>query len=95
MKTLFASFNYIPEISLTRKDAEQCSHSGDCLPDVKEVIKKPYVQKQLKALDPEKLKTELKQYGAWSDEELQDMNKNYERIIWSAANDITEELYSK
>jgi hypothetical protein len=39
----------------------------------------------------EKLREELSEYGAWSDEELSDDAANWRRIIWIAANNIADE----
>ena len=39
----------------------------------------------------EKIARELKEYGAWSAEELQDVNQNWQRIVWNAAHNISEE----
>lgn len=39
---------------------------------------------------PEILAEELREYGAWSDEELKDHAANIKRIIWIAACDLAE-----
>lgn len=90
MKTLFTSFNYFDGISLTRQDAENCSHSGSCDNDVEITVNKPYAQKQLNVISNESLVKELKEYGAWDDEELQDNEQNKRRIIWIAAGNIQD-----
>lgn len=95
MKTLFTSFNYFDGISLTRNDAEKCSHSGECEPDVIEVMNKPYVKNQLSSIDPEKLAKELKEYGAWDSDELKNHAGNCKRIVWIAAGNIVDDLYEK
>lgn len=43
-------------------------------------------------LDEEKLRAELKEYGAWDNEALADHSANLERILWSAACNLREEL---
>jgi hypothetical protein len=42
------------------------------------------------ACTAEVLASELKEYGAWDDDELSDDAENWERIIWIAANNISE-----
>ena len=86
----YASFNHF-ELGMTREEAESCSHSGDCMADVVELMKKPHIKKQLDELDPDKLRKELKEYGAWDNEELKDNEANKKRILWLAAGNITEE----
>lgn len=90
MKTLCNSSNYGNDLKLTRVDAQTCSHSGPCDADVELLITKPYVKKQLDKLDPEKLKRELAEYGAWNDTELSYHNDNLLRWVWISAGDIVE-----
>ena len=90
MKTLWNNSNYGNDIKLTRADALKCSHSGDCTNDVKMVMQKPYVKKQLATLKPAFLAKELKEYGAWADDELKNHDCNLVRWVWISANDITE-----
>jgi len=40
---------------------------------------------------PEAIKKELKEYGAWDEIELQDDEKNWERIVWIAACNMKEQ----
>lgn len=90
MEKTFASFNRF-EIELFNKDAETGSHSGDCEADVIALMEKPYIKDQLDKIDPEKLKTELREYGTWDDEELSNHEENKKRILWIACGDIVEE----
>lgn len=39
----------------------------------------------------EKIKAELREYGAWDSEELQDTEQNWQRLVWIAAHNIAEE----
>ena len=94
METKFAQFNYIGELELPESVVDQCSHSGDCFPDIVECIKIPMIENQLKALDPEKLAKELKEYGAWEPEQLAIHEDNLQRILWIAACNIDEENHS-
>ena len=45
-------------------------------------------------LDPDLVRSELREHGAWDDEELQDDQANIERLIWIAACDIKESIAS-
>jgi hypothetical protein len=83
--------NYGVAIDISIEDAEQCSHMGDCAMDVNALMREPYIRKQLDGVDVEKLKKELKDYGAWSDQELDDHKANLQRILWLACGNIVEE----
>jgi len=79
------------EFQMTLEQAESMSHSGQCDSDVAAGRECPSLAAQLVALDPAILRAELKEYGAWTAEELSDHNANLDRILWLAANDIKEE----
>lgn len=93
MKTLYNYSNYGNDLSLTRSDAETCFHSGPCDLDVKALMQKPYVKRQLAAIKPEQLKKELAEYGAWDEIELQNHESNLERWVWISAGDIIERMH--
>ena len=90
MEKVFASFNRF-EIELFMHDAEKGSHSGDCESDVIELMNEPYIKEQLDKIDPVALKTELRDYGTWDDEELSNHEDNKMRVLWIACGDIVEE----
>ncbi len=91
---MHAQFNYF-EIEMTRKQAESVSHSGDCENDVNILLQDKKIIRQLKKITDDKLIAELREYGAWEDEELQNRRDNEQRIIWIAGCNIIEELCSK
>jgi hypothetical protein len=64
--------------------------AGRCDDDVAELRKVPAIRRQLDRLDQETLKSELREFGAWSDDELSDHDANLDRILWIAAGDIIE-----
>jgi len=72
-----------------------CSHSGDCGPDVEAWA--PLIRKQIDADNftrkptPKNIRAELAEYGAWDNEELADDDANFNRIIWIAAGNIQDE----
>lgn len=88
---MFAQFNYIGEIELTKKQAEKGFHSGGCDADIAELKQVPKIKKQLAVIDFIQLQNELKEYGAWSDEELKNHEDNLTRILWFACAQIVEE----
>ena len=86
MRTNFERF----ELTMTLAQAESCSHPGDCEPDVRMLMEHPLIKRQRKRIDPELIREELSEYGAWSDEELADDDMSWVRILWIGANDIKD-----
>jgi len=80
------------ELRILRKQAEACSHQGPCDDDVEALSKEPAIAEQLEAIDPEILRCELREYGAWDDKELADHEQNLQRVLWIAAGDINEDI---
>lgn len=90
MRTKYWTGNYGIELRMSTKDAESVSHSGKCDNDVAILSQKKYIQRQIKALNPEALAKELKEYGAWDENELANHNDNITRILWIAGGDISD-----
>lgn len=90
MKTRWNSTNYGNDLKITLRDAESCSHAGQCDEDVKTLMDKPYIKKQLKNINPEQLKKELNEFGAWDEDELNNHEDNLMRWVWISAGDIVE-----
>jgi hypothetical protein len=84
------SGNYV-ELTLTMNEARSGSHSGRCDSDVAELRSSPRNAAQLDKIDPESLRLELKEYGAWDETELSDHSANLDRIVWLAAGYITDD----
>jgi hypothetical protein len=78
------------ELQITKKQAESCSHPGQCDVDVEALKLNPSIARQLKKLDPVIVSAALKEYGAWNDLELSDHNENLTRLLWVACCDISE-----
>jgi len=78
------------ELAMTGAQAQSCSHQGQCDEDCEALAKNPDIAKQLDAFGADKLRTALKEYGAWDADELDDNDANRIRVIWSAACDIKE-----
>ena len=80
-------------LSITKDEAKQGSHQGQCYSDIIDLMKKPRIKKQLDKLDPEKVKSELAECGAWDEQELSDHEANLQRFLWIACGDINEGNY--
>jgi hypothetical protein len=92
---MWASFNYL-ELQMTLEQAQACSQPGkDAEEDVQWLITLPHIKRQRKKIDPDLIRKELSEYGAWDDEQLADDDANWMRLLWIAANDITEEQFMK
>lgn len=57
---------------------------------IADLRKMPKIKRQLNKIDPALLAEELKEYGAWSEDELKDHDENLSRILWIACGDINE-----
>ena len=86
---MIATFNRF-ELKMTYKQAESCTHPGPCDPDVEFLLNDPLIKRQFKKIDPALIANELKEYGAWDEEELKDVEENQRRILWIACWDIVE-----
>lgn len=83
------------EIKLTKKQANIGSHSGPCDNDISYLRTLPAIKKQLDKIDAEVLRNELKEFGAWDENELMNHDENLTRILWIACGDIVENVYQK
>lgn len=78
------------EIEMTLAQAQSASHQGQCDVDVLALSNHRKIRAQLERIDPKALRDELREYGAWDDQELADHGQNLQRILWIAAGDIVE-----
>lgn len=81
------------ELKLTKKQAANCSHSGPCDNDVMQLSNEPSIKRQLGKIPADLLASELSEYGAWDEIELQDHAQNLQRLLWIAAGDIADGNY--
>jgi hypothetical protein len=88
---MYATFNRF-EIELTEEQALSGSHPGPCDEDVKELLNVPAIASQLDKIGQDAIKAELREYGAWDEIELSDVEQNRARILWIACGDVREEL---
>ena len=88
--TWFSSNGRLSLTFPTLDDARYCAHQGDCLPEVQETVGLDWMASQLEKIDPDVLRSELVEFGAWDSDELANHGDNLERIVWLAANDVAE-----
>ena len=90
------SGNYLTvEFQMTLEQAQSISHQGQCDSDVLALSRVPAIASQLEAINPESLRRELEEYGAWNENELSDHDQNLQRILWLAAGNIVDQNYSE
>jgi hypothetical protein len=82
-------------LQLTRAQAASASHPGPCDADVAALVRTPAIARQLRKIPPALIAESLREVGAWDATELSDHAQNLQRLVWIAANDITEELFMK
>lgn len=78
------------ELAIEPEDAACGSHQGQCDEDVLALSRVPYIEEQLATIDPALLRDELREYGAWDDEQLADHEQNLQRLLWLACGDIVD-----
>lgn len=88
----WAMFNRF-EFKLTKSDVDSVPLSGPADAAVAAIVKRPYLARQLRVIGPDKIRDELREYGAWDEAELADDASNAERIVWIGACDIREGVY--
>lgn len=87
---MYATFNRF-EIEMSQEQAESGSHQGECYEDVKALLSEPEIAAQFETIKADDIREELKEYGAWDDQELSDDEENRIRIMWIACGDISTE----
>jgi hypothetical protein len=85
-KLLYASFNRF-EIGMPKEAVADMSASGRVDDSV------AYWENKIKIdASPDDIRAELKEYGAWDKEDLEDDDANRRRILWIGAGNIKEEM---
>jgi len=77
-------------LTLTEADAHTGYHTGDCEADILDLMAGRIIRDQLDALDPQTVAEYLREFGAWSDDELADRDENLMRLLWLACGDLVE-----
>lgn len=78
-------------LRLTEEQVSTGHHSGDCQADVEAIAQDESLAPQLTQWSPDDLRLELREYGAWSDEELADPKMNLTRMLWIACGDCADD----
>jgi hypothetical protein len=94
---MWASFDRF-EIRIALDDAMYVSQPGcDASPYIDDLLRygDKEIGAQLDKIDPDKIRAELAEYGAWDAEDLADDDENRARILWIAGGNIREEFHGK
>lgn len=78
------------DISMPIPTALDCSRPGKNDEAVDQAL--AYAGDQFDGIDPDLIREELREYGAWDEEELTDQEANMHRIFWLAACSAREAL---
>lgn len=78
-------------LDITLTQARAAAHPGPCDADVLALPQVPAIRRQLDEISPAQLAAELREYGAWSDQELADHEQNLQRLLWLACGDLVEQ----
>jgi len=78
-------------LEMTIEQARSGSHQGKCDEDVEELISNPGIQKQLDEIGADEIRDDLREMGAWDEEELANDVENRLRFVWIAAGHIAED----
>ncbi len=89
MKTIWASFNRF-EIEIPQYIVDSVPQSGPADYAIRNARTDFFVLEQLAKIDPDKLKAELKEYGAWDEIQLSNHSDNLDRILWIAVGNIQD-----
>jgi hypothetical protein len=80
-------------LDLTKRQILMVAHSGDCLDDVLALL--PELSEQTDYWPDEELRQQLSEYGAWSNNELNDHAANIRRMVWIVCCNLKEEYQLK
>jgi hypothetical protein len=76
------SVNHIDNFTLTYEEAKKGYHQGNCDEDIKELLKLSHIKEKFDKIEPYSIKAYLKEYGAWDEFELSNVEANKERFLW-------------
>ena len=78
-------------VTLTQAHIDAVPPSGPADSAIDDLRTLPEIRADLERIPADKLRDELKQYGAWDDAELVDHDANLARILWLAICDCREQ----
>jgi hypothetical protein len=79
-------------LSIPLECVEDCAHQGQCDDDVEWWTPRVMLAEPNAGISDDDIREELREYGAWEDEELSDTEENLRRILWIACCNIVEEV---
>jgi len=83
------------ELELLPSHVRMGGHGGQCDDDIAYLRTFLYIRWQLNALDADLVRTVLREYAAWDEDDLQDDDGNLSRLLWLACGELTDELLMK
>lgn len=89
METIFLLGNYL-ELEVPTFIVDLVPISGRADEAIESLVSDTKVKPYLNNIDKEALRNELKEYGAWTNEELQDHQENIKRYLWIKILDYKE-----
>lgn len=89
METIFLLGNYL-ELEVPTFIVDLVPISGRADEAIDSIVSDTKVKPYLNNIDKEALRNELKEYGAWTNEELQDHQENIKRYLWIKILDYKE-----
>lgn len=92
METTTFYWPYEFGLELTARDILDCSHTGACDKDCERVIKKEYIQEQLRDVKSEDIVEALVMGGVEIEDET-DRDELYLLIVWDAACNLHSEIF--
>ena len=85
----YVYFNY-GDLCLPIEALHKCYHSGSCNNDVNFWV--DLIDWNDQNMSDEKIKIELSEFGAWSEEELNNIEENRKHILWIASGNYKDQL---
>lgn len=92
---VYAVWGNCKELKLRQSDLDSIPRHGPADEAIDVLVKEPHIAEQLDAYDADDIRKELKEYGAWDDEELQDDEQNRKRLLWVLIGNLQEEQVRK
>lgn len=86
MYTYFDGLTGERVVTMTLAQAQQCSHVGQCILDIREVLPRVVWH-----VNEQQIRRLLLDTGAWDISELSILTTNKERLLWVAACSIRED----
>lgn len=90
---VYISGNYVGDILVPMWVVETYPQMGSADDWSVMVINDPEVRLELDKILPEKVATELRDLGAWEEDELANHEDNLKRLVWVLVGNYTDSMY--